>query len=88
MRFGATLLGSRAIAGTLDLKVLDAVDRDGISMADALRNFGLDPAQVTAATRRREELLAYVNCISSRAGARAQRHSRRLCQFHQWCHAT
>ena len=60
VRFGSTLLGSRAIAGTLDLKVLDATDRDGISMANALRTFGLDPGEVTAAARRREELLAYV----------------------------
>jgi allantoate deiminase len=60
VRFGATLLGSRAIAGTLDLKVLDATDRDGISMTNALRSFGLDPGKVTAAARRREELLAYV----------------------------
>jgi len=60
VRFGSTLLGSRAIAGTLDLTVLAAMDRDGISMADALRNFGLDPGQVRAASRRREELLAYV----------------------------
>jgi allantoate deiminase len=60
VRFGATLLGSRAIAGTLDLKVLDATDRDGVSMANALRSFGLDPGEVTAAARRREELLAYV----------------------------
>ncbi len=60
VRFGSTLLGSRAIAGTLDAKVLDATDRDGISMASALRTFGLDPAQVAAAARRREDLLAYV----------------------------
>jgi allantoate deiminase len=60
VRFGATLLGSRAIAGTLDLKVLEATDRDGIRMADALRSFGLEPGQVGAAARRRAELLAYV----------------------------
>jgi allantoate deiminase len=60
VRFGATLLGSRAIAGTLDLKVLDATDRDGIRMANALRSFGLDPGAVSAAARRREDLLAYV----------------------------
>jgi allantoate deiminase len=60
VRFGSTLLGSRALAGTLDMKVLEATDRDGVSMADALRSFGLDPGQVRAAARRREELLAYV----------------------------
>jgi allantoate deiminase len=60
VRFGSTLLGSRAVAGTLDPKVLEATDRDGISLADALRAFGLDPDQVANAARRREELLAYV----------------------------
>jgi len=60
VRFGSTLLGSRAIAGTLDPAVLAATDRDGISMAAALGAFGLDPDQVGAAARRREELLAYV----------------------------
>jgi allantoate deiminase len=60
VRFGSTLLGSRAVAGTLDLKVLEATDRDGISLADALRTFGLDPEQVGSAARRREDLLAYI----------------------------
>jgi len=60
VRFGSTLLGSRALAGTLDPKVLEAADRDGVTMAEALRTFGLDPAQVGSAGRRREELLAYV----------------------------
>jgi allantoate deiminase len=60
VRFGSTLLGSRAVAGTLDLKVLDLTDQEGICMADALRRFGLDPDQVTAAARRRADLLAYV----------------------------
>ncbi len=60
VRFGSTLLGSRAIAGTLDLKVLEATDGEGVSMAQALRSFGLDPGAVTAAARRREELLAFV----------------------------
>jgi allantoate deiminase len=60
VRFGSTLLGSRAIAGTLDPKVLDATDRDGVSMASALRAFGLDPDQIAAAARRSEDLLAYV----------------------------
>ena len=60
VRFGSTLLGSRALAGTLDLKVLAATDRDGVSLADALRAFGLDPAQVPGAARRRAELIGYV----------------------------
>jgi allantoate deiminase len=58
-RFNATLLGSRAVAGTFKPEVLDNVDKDGISMREAMRAFGLDPAQVGAAAHRREDVLAY-----------------------------
>ena len=59
-RFGATLLGSRALAGTFDPAVLDRTDPDGVSMAEALVRFGLDPAQIPRAARRRGEFLGYV----------------------------
>jgi allantoate deiminase len=59
VRFGVTLLGSRALAGTLDARMLEARDRDGKSMAEAMRDFGLDPAKVGEAARRKGELLAY-----------------------------
>jgi allantoate deiminase len=58
-RFNATLLGSRAVAGTFKGEVLDNVDQDGVSMRDALRAFGLDPGHIGAAARRREDVLAY-----------------------------
>jgi allantoate deiminase len=59
VRFGATLLGSRAVAGTFDPRVLDERDRDGVSMHDALVAFGLDPESIGKAARRRSEILAY-----------------------------
>jgi allantoate deiminase len=59
VRFGATLLGSRAIAGTFDPKALDARDRAGTSMREALANVGLDPDRIPGAARQREEILAY-----------------------------
>ena len=59
VRFGVTLLGSRALAGTLDMRMLEAKDREGKSMAEAMREFGLDPARVSEAARRKGELLAY-----------------------------
>jgi allantoate deiminase len=58
-RFNATLLGSRAVAGTFKPEVLDNVDKDGISMREAMRAFGLDPAKIGAAAHRREDVLAY-----------------------------
>jgi allantoate deiminase len=59
-RFGATLLGSRALAGTFDATVLDRTDLQGTTMADAMVAFGLDPARIATAARRREEFLGYV----------------------------
>ena len=59
VRFGTTLLGSRAVAGTLDLAVLAAKDAQGNSMADALRAFGLDPARIPEIARKKGDVLAY-----------------------------
>jgi len=59
-RFGATLTGSRAIAGTLDTAQLESRDAAGVTMAEAMLAFGLDPAKIGEAARRRDELLAYV----------------------------
>ena len=59
VRFGVTLLGSRAIAGTFDAKMLEAKDKGGMTLAEALRAFGLDPARVGEAARRRADLHAY-----------------------------
>ena len=58
-RFNATLLGSRAVAGTFRPGVLDAVDKDGVSMREAMRRFGLDPERIADAAKRREDVLAY-----------------------------
>jgi allantoate deiminase len=60
VRFASTLLGSRAVAGTFDKSVLGAKDSTGVSMRDALVQFGLDPDHIGAAARASSELLAYV----------------------------
>jgi allantoate deiminase len=59
VRFGSTLLGSRAVAGTFERAVLDAVDAAGMTMRDALRGFGLDPEAIGAVARRPADVLAY-----------------------------
>lgn len=43
VRFGATLIGSRALAGTFDPALLDTPDRDGTTLREALTAFGGDP---------------------------------------------
>jgi allantoate deiminase len=59
VRFGTTLLGSRALAGTLDPAILETRDSDGKSIAGALLEFGLDPREVPAVKRKKSEVLAY-----------------------------
>jgi allantoate deiminase len=60
VRFASTLLGSRAVAGTFNERVLASKDQTGISMREALVQFGLDPDHIGAASRVRSELLAYI----------------------------
>lgn len=60
VRFGSTLLGSRAFAGTFEPGMLESLDAKGLTVADALREFGLDPATVQTAARSPSEILAYV----------------------------
>jgi allantoate deiminase len=60
VRFASTLLGSRAVAGTFNERVLASKDSAGVSMREALVQFGLDPDDIGAAARARGQLLAYV----------------------------
>ena len=60
VRFASTLLGSRAVAGTFDESLLDARDRDGLTMREAMVRFGLDPGHIGTAARSRRDLHAYV----------------------------
>ncbi len=59
VRFGTTLLGSRAVAGTLDLSVLKMKDGKGISMEQALRDFGLAPEKLDSVKKLKSDILAY-----------------------------
>ena len=59
-RFGTTLLGSRALAGTWQPEWFDLMDAEGIRLGDAAREFGLDPERFGEAARTREQLLAYL----------------------------
>jgi allantoate deiminase len=59
VRFGTTLLGSRAIAGTLESRTLQTKDAGGKSIAQALSEFGLDPNDVPKTKRDPKDVLAY-----------------------------
>jgi len=49
VRFGVPFIGSRAAAGRFDSALLALKDAEGISVADAIRSFGLDPAAIDKA---------------------------------------
>ncbi|WP_116948208.1 allantoate amidohydrolase [Jiangella endophytica] len=59
-RFGAALLGSRALAGTWDETWWELCDGDGVTLAAAFEAFGLDPARIATAARAPGDLVAYL----------------------------
>jgi len=60
-RFGSGVFGSRAMAGLVDYDQLERNrDRDGISMAQALRDFGFEPEKVAEAKRNKEDVKAFI----------------------------
>ena len=60
VRYRAPFLGSLAAAGQFDRQLLDRTDMSGITMADAFRSFGLDPARVGDAAYPAGGLLGYI----------------------------
>lgn len=60
VRFRAPFLGSLAVCGRFDRQLLDRTDRDGISMAEAFRAFGLDPARIDLAAYPKGAILGYI----------------------------
>ncbi len=60
VRFPTTLIGSRAVAGTLDPQALEARDADGVSVGEALAAFGCNPAELPAAAPGRAGILGYI----------------------------
>jgi allantoate deiminase len=59
VRFGTPFLGSRALVGRFDEELLNRRDRDGVSVRDAIRAFGLDPGKIPEA-KIKEDALAYL----------------------------
>ncbi len=49
VRFSKPFLGSRALTGTLDETMLGLADKTGVTMREAIANFGLDTSGIAAA---------------------------------------
>jgi allantoate deiminase len=59
VRYGTPFIGSRALAGRLDEKVLDLHDAQGISVRQAIENFGLNPEEIPQ-SELRDDTLGYL----------------------------
>ncbi len=60
VRFGTTLLGSKALTGELDPETLATRDATGISVAEAMREFGAAPERISDAAYPPGTLLGFV----------------------------
>ena len=59
VRFGSTYLGSSAYAGCFDVNLLSRADADGVTLREAIRDAGGDPAGLSAAPARLGSLRHY-----------------------------
>jgi allantoate deiminase len=59
-RFPSTLSSSAACAGAFEMETLALADRNGVSLAEALKAYGKDPAEIPGTAYKRGEALAYV----------------------------
>jgi N-carbamoyl-L-amino-acid hydrolase len=60
VRFGVSMMGSKAIAGKFDAAMLQSTDANGISMRDALSAFGGDPEGISALRREPEKIKVFI----------------------------
>ena len=59
LRFGTAYLGSRAVAASFTDDLLELVDDEGVTVAQALRAFGCDPNGIAAASKAEQNLIGY-----------------------------
>jgi allantoate deiminase len=59
VRYRAPFLGSRAVAGQFDPRLLDRCDRQGVPMREAFRSFGLDPGRIGEAAYPAQRIHGY-----------------------------
>jgi hydantoinase/carbamoylase family amidase len=60
VRFSAHYIGSSAIAGRFDMRLLQRRDAGGASVADLIHKAGFDPESIPSLARRPQDLLGYL----------------------------
>jgi len=60
VRFGVTLIGSKALGGSFDPIFLDKRDANSVTLREAIVAFGGDPAQIPSLKRDRTKVAAFV----------------------------
>jgi len=60
VRFRTPYLGSRAVTGRFDADLLSLTDAEGVTLAQAIRDFGLDPAKLSHAAYGRGQVVGYL----------------------------
>jgi len=60
VRYGVPFLGSLAVCGRFDRRLLERTDAGGTGMAQAFRDFGLDPARIAEAAYPPGRLFGYL----------------------------
>jgi len=60
VRYGVPFLGSRAVGGVFDEKMLAYEDAEGVRMDEAIRAFGLDPSKIVQAAIDPAEVCGFI----------------------------
>ncbi|MFL6798867.1 MAG: allantoate amidohydrolase [Xanthobacteraceae bacterium] len=60
VRFGSSFLGSSAVAGRFNAGLLERRDAEGRSVAEVMREAGLEPRDIPSVARERASLLGYL----------------------------
>lgn len=60
VRYGVPFIGSKAIAGRLDKAMLELTDAEGITVAEAMRAYGLHPEDIAKTAYDAKDVLAYL----------------------------
>jgi allantoate deiminase len=77
VRFPATLASSMACAGTFDTARLEMADANGVTLRDAIKKYGKDPADIPAAAYTRDVAAAYIE-VHIEQGPVLEHHSQPL----------